>query len=175
MPFSQGHFLAFLGAAIAVGLANCGSAIGVGNAGQVAAGITEEAPSKFSKLLVLQLLPGTQGIYGLLVGFLVLLQVGIFNGGGEYNVLSEAEGLALMAGCIPIGLAGLVSAIYQGKAAIGGMKLVAKNDAALGQSISLAVMVETFAILALLISFLMVFLGVQPGDPSTYVPPVVAP
>ncbi|MGN1096831.1 MAG: permease, partial [Christensenellales bacterium] len=67
---SLGTFFALLGAALAAGLAGSGSAIGIGMAGKAAAGVTAEDPTKFSKCLVLQLLPGTQGIYGLLIAFL---------------------------------------------------------------------------------------------------------
>ena len=67
-----GIVYALLGAAVAVLLAGAGSAIGVGVAGQAAAGVVTEDPGKFAKVLILQLLPGTQGIYGLLVGFIVL-------------------------------------------------------------------------------------------------------
>ena len=64
-----GLVYSLLGAAVAVFLAGAGSALGVGIAGQAAAGVVTEDPSKFAKVLVLQLLPGTQGIYGLLVAF----------------------------------------------------------------------------------------------------------
>lgn len=70
-----------LGAAVAVLWAGAGSSIGVGIAGQAAAGVVTEDPSKFAKVLIMQLLPGTQGIYGLLVGFIVLSKVGLLGGG----------------------------------------------------------------------------------------------
>ena len=74
---NMGVALALLGAAIAALFAGVGSAIGVGIAGQAAAGVVTEDPNKFSKVLVLQLLPGTQGIYGLLIAFITLTQIGI--------------------------------------------------------------------------------------------------
>ena len=156
--FTQGHYLAFIGAALAVILSGIGSSLGVGRAGQLAAGITAENPSTFSKLLVLQLLPGTQGIYGLLVGFLILLRVGAI--GPTLTEVSEVQGMAMIIGAIPVGLIGLISAHYQGKVSEAGMKLLAKRPDALGQAISMAVMVETYAILALLLSFLICFMGV---------------
>ena len=67
-----GLFYALLGAALAVLMAGAGSAIGVGTAGQAAAGVMTEDPSKFAKVLVIQLLPGTQGLYGLLIVFVTL-------------------------------------------------------------------------------------------------------
>ena len=88
----NGIVFALLGAALAVGLAGMGSAQGVGIAGQAAAGVVTEDPNKFAKVLILQLLPGTQGIYGLLVGFLVLSKIGLL-GGGLDTGMSVATGL----------------------------------------------------------------------------------
>ena len=82
----NGIVWALLGAALAVGLACCGSAYGVGVAGQAASGVVTEDPGKFAKVLIMQLLPGTQGIYGLLVAFLVLSKIGIM--GGYYSWLA---------------------------------------------------------------------------------------
>lgn len=76
-----GIVYALLGAAVAVLFAGCGSAIGVGIAGQAASGVVTEDPSKFAKVLIIQLLPGTQGLYGLLVGFITLSKIGILGGG----------------------------------------------------------------------------------------------
>ena len=108
-----GNGWALIGAALAVILAGCGSAYGVGVAGQAAAGVVTEDPSKFAKVLVIQLLPGTQGIYGLLVAFVALSRYGLL--GAASAELSVATGLMVMAACLPIGIVGLVSAIHQGK------------------------------------------------------------
>ncbi len=152
---TQGTFIALLGAALAALLAGIGSAIGVGKAGQAAAGVTSESPDKFSKCLILQLLPGTQGIYGLLVAFIVFIKVELFSGG---IALSMSEGLSIFAGCLPIAFVGLLSAIAQSKVAISGIGLVAKRPEESGKAIILTVMVETYAVLALLVSFLAVFM-----------------
>ena len=152
---TTGTFLALLGAALAAGLAGCGSAIGVGLAGKAASGVVAEDPDKFSKCLVLQLLPGTQGIYGLLIAFLAMLKVILFGGLTE---LSTAGGLIIMAGCLPIGIVGLISGMYQGKAACSAIALTAKRPEESGKGIVMVVMVETYAVLALLVSFLAVFI-----------------
>lgn len=152
---SLGTFLAILGAALAAGLAGIGSAVGVGMAGQAAAGVTAEDPTKFSKCLVLQLLPGTQGIYGLLIAFLVFLKINLF--GGMLSLTLES-GLSLFAGCMPIAIVGLISAIAQAKVAISGIATVAKRPDESGKAIILTVMVETYAVLSLLTSFLAVFI-----------------
>ena len=108
-----GIVYALLGAAVAVLFAGAGSAIGVGIAGQAAAGVVTEDPSKFAKVLIIQLLPGTQGLYGLLVGFITLSKIGIL-GGGALDV-SVSSGLLILAACLPIGIVGLLSGIAQGK------------------------------------------------------------
>lgn len=150
-----GMFFAIIGAALAALLAGIGSAIGVGMAGRAAAGVVSEEPDKFSKCLILQLLPGTQGIYGLLIAFIVFIKVGLFSGG---VALTIEQGLTIMAGCLPLAVVGLLSAVHQGKVAVAGIGLVAKRAEESGKAIIMAVMVETYAILALLISFLAVFM-----------------
>ena len=109
----DGAYIAIIGAAVAAILAGCGSAIGVGIAGQAAAGVTSEDPGKFGKLVLLQLLPGTQGIYGLIIAFLTLLWTGFL--GGEPVQMTALQGWSIVAACAPMGIVGLVSGIYQGK------------------------------------------------------------
>ena len=149
-----GIVYALLGAAVAVFLAGTGSAIGVGIAGQAASGVVTEDPSKFAKVLIMQLLPGTQGIYGLLVGFITLSKVGLL--GGSVADLDVKTGLLILAACLPIGIVGLLSAISQGKTAAAGIGIVAKKPDQFGKAMLFPAMVETYAILALLISILAV-------------------
>ena len=152
-----GLFWAIFGAGLAVLMSGCGSAIGVSIAGQAAAGVTAEDPDKFSKVLVLELLPATQGIYGFIVGFIVFLQVGVL--GGDLKVaMTMQEGLSIFAACLPMAIVGLISAIYQGKAAASSIAMVAKRGEASGKGITLTVMVETYALLALLISCLAILM-----------------
>ena len=101
---SLGVAMALLGAASAALLAGIGSAIGVGMAGEAAAGVVTEDPGKFGKVLVLQLLPGTQGIYGLLIAFITLSNIGILGGSSD---VSFAQGLMYFFACLPMGLVGL--------------------------------------------------------------------
>ncbi len=148
-----GIFFAVLGAALAAGVAGAGSAKGVGIAGQAAAGVVTDDPSQFGRVLVLQLLPGTQGIYGLLIAFIALLNIGIIGGTPETG-MSLAKGLAYFAACMPIAIAGYVSAVFQAKAAVASIALAAKRPDQFGKSMIFPSMVETYAILALLVSFL---------------------
>ena len=150
----NGAYIALIGAALAALMAGCGSAIGVGIAGQAAAGVTGEDPDKFGKCLLLQLLPGTQGIYGLIIAFMVLMQTGLLTG----NVVAwEAiKGWGCVAACTPMAVVVLVSGIYQGRCAAAAISMVGKRSEASGKGLLMTVMVETYALLALLISFLCV-------------------
>ena len=149
-----GLVYALTGAALASLLAGIGSAIGVGLAGRAAAGAVAENPDLFSKVLILQLLPGTQGIYGLLVGFITLAKIGLM-GAGDVEV-TVANGLLILAACLPIAVVGLVSGIHQGKTAAASIGIVAKKPEQFGKAMLFPAMVETYAILALLISILAV-------------------
>ena len=149
-----GIVYALLGAAVAVFLAGAGSALGVGIAGQAASGVMAEDPSKFAKVLILQLLPGPQGLYGLIIGFVTLSKIGLL-GGGPVDV-SVQTGLLILAACLPIGIVGLISGKSQGKTAAAAIGIVAKKPDQFGKAMLFPAMVETYAILALLISFLAV-------------------
>jgi V/A-type H+-transporting ATPase subunit K len=151
-----GQILAFLGAAMAAGLAGIGSAVGVGMAGEALAGLLEEKPDMFGKGLVLQLLPGTQGIYGLLVAFIIVMKVGLL--GGNLLPITTTQGVLLMLGALPVAFVGLFSAIAQAKTVITGISLIGKHEEEQGKAITMGIMVETYAVLSLLISMLIVLL-----------------
>ncbi len=147
-----GVVYAILGAALAALLAGIGSSIGVGLAGRAAAGIVTEDPEKFSKVLILQLLPGTQGIYGLLIAFICLSNIGLL--GGSLKDLTNAQGLSYLMACLPMAFVGLMSAVMQGKTSVAAIGVVAKKPDEFGKAMILPAMVETYAILALLVSIL---------------------
>ncbi len=151
-----GHVFALAGAAIAVALAGTGSAKGVGIAGEASAGVVSENPDYFGRCLVLQALPGTQGIYGLLVAFLIMNKIGIL--GGTLMAVSVEQGLALFCAGFIMGVGGLFSAIAQGKTAAAGIGLVGRRPEESGRAIVMAIMVETYAVLSLLASLLIVLL-----------------
>ena len=148
---NSGLFFALLGAAFATLMAGIGSAIGVGKAGVAASGVLAEEPSLFGKVLIFQLLPATQGIYGLLVGILILSNVGLIGGVKPVSLL---QGMLYFGASLPIAFCGLYSAIYQSKCAVAGIGTVAKKPDQFGKAILMPAMVETYAILALLISML---------------------
>ena len=145
--------MALLGAVLAALMAGIGSAIGVGMAGEAAAGALTEDPSKFGKVLILQLLPGTQGIYGLLIAFLTLSNIGILGGSAD---ISFAKGMLYFFACVPMGCVGLWSAKRQARASVASINLISRKPDQFGKSIILPAMVETYAVLALLVSLLAV-------------------
>lgn len=143
-----GFIIGALGVALAVGMSGIGSAKGVGIAGEAAAGLLSEQPEKFGKALILQLLPGTQGLYGFVIGLLVFLQLS--------PETTFAQGLYLLFSCLPIAIAGLWSGIAQGKVSAAGIQILAKKPEHNTKGLVLAAMVETYALLGFVISFLLV-------------------
>ena len=157
--FSNGTVITIFGAAVAAFLSGAGSAIGVRAGGVAAAGVTSEKPELFGKLLVLQALPGTQGIYGFLTAVLILVTSGLMGGSGAQ--ISVSQGWAYFFSGLPIGILGLVSAIYQGKVAVAAIHMTAKQPESSGKGITMAVLVETYAILGLLVSLLLVLFATK--------------
>ena len=156
----SGSTLMFLAAALAVIPAGMGSAKGVGMVGEASAGLLSEDPSKFGKALILQALPGTQGIYGLITAFLIVFKSGILSGSGvtfeSLQSVTPAQGMYYIAAAFPIAIVGYFSAVKQGRVAAAGISLLAKRPKESGKAITSAALVETYAILALLISLLMI-------------------
>jgi ATP synthase subunit C. len=152
---STGIQLAALGAALAALLAGIGSAYGVHVSGKAAAGVLSEQPELFGKIIVLQALPGTQGVYGFITGIIVLITSGIF--GGTAEAMTVQQGWQYFIACLPIALGGLFSAIYQGHVAASAIHLTAKQPDSSSRGITLTAVVETYAILALLISIVLIF------------------
>ena len=152
-----GAFFGFLGAALAAGLACVGSAKGTGIAGEAGAGLLAEDPSQFSKCMILQVIPGTQGLYGLVVWFFAIFRMGLLS--GTLPVLTIAQGFQYFAACLPMALGGLFSAIAQGRVAAGSINILAKKPDHWAKGMVLCITVEFYAILSLLISFLMIMFG----------------
>ena len=147
----SGMVWAMIGAACAMVFAGIGSAIGVGRAGQASAGLLSKDPSKFGNVLILQLLPATQGLYGFVIAFMVFIKTGFMTSPID---LTTAQGVQMFVLCLPIALVGLGSAIMQSAVAVGGINLIGKQDKQLGRAMTMAVLVEIFAIFAFIISFI---------------------
>lgn len=142
-----GMILGIFGAAIAFLLAGWGSAKAVGMTGEVAAALMVDEPEKFARALILQLLPGTQGLYGFIISILAVAKIS--------PEMSLQSGVSLFLACLPIAVIGLFSAVFQAKVAIAGINILAKNESQSTKGIIFAVMVETYAILGLVCSIIL--------------------
>lgn len=155
MTFSQflvengGYFLTAMGGVLAVALGGTGSSKGCGIAGEAAAGVITEEPEKFGKALILQLLPGTQGLYGFIIGFLTLLKIA--------DAPTVAQGFYLLGMGLFVGLVLMTSGIAQGRVSAAGMQILAKNPEQNTKGIILAAIVETYAILGFVAGIIMLF------------------
>ncbi len=148
-----GLAIAIAGAALSAFLAGTGSAIGIATAAQTADGVLSEDPEKFGRLLILVALPGTQGIYGLLGTFLVIIKLGFV--GGAVQGLTMYQGVQIFFACLPVAIAGLFSALHQGKTCAAGVELTAKRPEQMMKGVIYAAMVETYAIFGLLATILL--------------------
>ena len=142
-----GYALGILGAGLAAFMAGIGSAKGTGIAGEAGAGLVSEDPSKFGKAMILQVIPGTQGLYGFVIWFLAF--------GKLVPGMSVEQGLQVLAACLPIAFGGLLSGIAQGKVAAASVNILAKKPDDWSKGMILCITVEFYAILALLASFMM--------------------
>lgn len=142
-----GYALGIIGAGLAAFLAGIGSAKGTGIAGEAGAGLVAEDPSKFGKAMILQVIPGTQGLYGFVIWFLAF--------GKLVPDMTVAQGLQVMGACLPIAIAGLLSGIAQGKVAAASINILAKKPDDWSKGMILCITVEFYAILGLLASFMM--------------------
>ena len=145
---------ALLGAASAVSLYGIGSSIGIGWVGQASAGAMTEDPENFGRYLILTALPGTQGIYGFVAAFLLLIKINLV--GGAPVALTPTQGWNLFLAALPISILGLVSALHQGKVCAAGVGLTVKRPADSMKAVVLAVFVEFYAVLGLLITIFLV-------------------
>jgi len=148
-----GLAISILGIALAVGLAGIGSAVGVGIAGQASNGVMAENSEHFVPLLLLTALPGTQGIYGFLIGIIGIMKLGML--GKAIVSVSYSQGWSIFFSCLPIAIAGLFSGSHQGKVCATGAYMVSKNPHEFVKPLVMAVFVEFYAVLGLLASLLL--------------------
>lgn len=150
---SFGSVFAIIGAALATAIAGIGSIKGVSGAGQAALGVLREDSSKFGKMLPLMLLPGTQGLYGFIVGFLIMINSGILSGTFDLDLM---HGMLYAAAALPIAISGWLSGIAQGKAAVAAISLVAKDESSFSKGMVAVTLVEIYALLGFIVSLLTV-------------------
>ena len=154
-----GLMYAVAGAAIACFLAGAGSAIGLQIVGSTAAGVLSEDPEKFGKIFLLAVLPSTQGFYGFIIAIIIILKLGLF--GGEGVSLTAVQGLQIMFSALPVGVVGLISGMHQGRVCAAGVEMAAKQPESAMRPVIYGVMVETYAVLGLVISFLLIMFGIK--------------
>lgn len=143
-----GFVIAMIGVALCVILCGIGSSIGLYKTGTAAAGVLGEDPKKFGKVLVLVLLPATQGIYGFIIG--------IIASGTVAEGITLSQGWALFGAVLPMAISGLLTGIFQGKSAVNCIYAVGKQDSLGGKLIIYPAMIEFYAILGLIISIMLV-------------------
>jgi len=161
-----GMILALVAAGLAALLPGIGSAIGIGIAGRTAAGVLSEKPERYGQMFIMVVLPGTQGFYGFLAAFFVMLNLGFFGGAGLPQMTVTLGVEALMA-CMPIMFAGLISAVLQGRVCAGGILMAAKKpEMAFKAGVVYAVMVEIYAVLGLLVTILILRFGISWPTPA---------
>ncbi|HAW60062.1 MAG TPA: V-type ATP synthase subunit K [Actinobacteria bacterium] len=156
----NGYQWAVLAAGLSAIFGGIGSCIGITSAAKLSAGVLSEDPEKFGGLLVLSILPGTQGIYGFITAVLVVVFFGLLGGAGRDIVL--AQGLRIFLACLPVMAMCLISAIFQGIVSTAGVGLVAKRGEEAGKGMVLSALVETYAVLSLIVS-LFLLMSVKAG------------
>ncbi|MDG6218426.1 MAG: V-type ATP synthase subunit K [Candidatus Thermoplasmatota archaeon] len=150
---NQNKTMVILGCALAIGIAGISSAIGLALAGSSAIAVTAEKPNLFGKCLVLQVLPMTQSVYGLLTAILLMLGAGLL-GGGETVIVGSLAGMGSVWIGLAVGLTG-ISAINQGMVASSSISAVGRNPDVAARGIIFTVMPETIAIFGLLVGILL--------------------
>lgn len=143
-----GFVFGAIGVALAVILSGIGSSRGVGSAGEAAAALTKEQPEKFGLALVLQMLPATQGLYGFVIGLLIVINL-------TTNLDPSTGWYYLIAG-LPVGFTGLTSGTLQGRVSVAAMQILAQKPEHTTKGIIYSAMVETYAILGFVISLMMI-------------------
>ena len=144
----MGQIIGIIGVAVCVLLCGIGSALGLYKTGTAAAGVLGEDPKKFGKVLVLVLLPATQGIYGFIIG--IIASSSLAAG------MTVWQGWALFGAGMPMALSGLITGIFQGKSAVNCIYAVGKQESLGGKLIIYPAMIEFYAILGLIISIMLV-------------------
>jgi V/A-type H+-transporting ATPase subunit K len=155
-----GMALALTGAGMAALLSGIGSSVGINISSKAATSILSEKPERYGQFFIMVVLPGTQGFYGFLAGFIVMLRLNFFP--GPVPEVPVKLGLQILAACLPVAFAGLVTAIYQGKVAASGIIMAAKRpEMAFKAGVVYAVMVEIYAILGLLTTLFILQFGIK--------------
>lgn len=146
--------LLLLGIGLAMGIAGIASSAGIGIAGSTASGAAAEKPDLKVKMMMLESLPMTQGVYGLVISIFLLRAL------GNASVMSQqAVGFAGLAVGITYGLSS-ISAVPQGIIASSSISATARNSEIFGFSMIYTVISETLALFGLIAAlFIMMYTG----------------
>ena len=148
-----GLIFSIAGAVIVMVISGIGSAIGVALAGQAAAGVMTEDPEKFGRMIPLVGIPGTQGFYGFLIGFLVLNKLNLL--AAQIKIPTLSQGIQILTICAVVSLVESISAVWQGKVSVSSIHIIAKKPEEAGKALVLPIFVEIYAILGLATGFLL--------------------
>lgn len=155
----SGMHWALLGAAVAMIGGGAGSSMGITYVANVAGGILTDMPDRFGPLLPLVVIPGTQGIYGFITAVLVAF---VMKPSSGWEALPGWLGFLIFLACLPVCFVGFVSGMYQGLTAAGAAGMVAKRREEMGRALVLPALVETYAVLSLIITILSFFVIIRP-------------
>lgn len=148
--------LLILGCAIAVGVSGISAATGLTFSGSAAVAVAAEKPNVGSKLIVLQVLPMTQSVYGLLTAILMLMGSGLLGGSAKATMADPVIGPAAIFIGLVVALTS-TSAINQGILASSSISAVGRNPDVFTKGVIYTVTTETMAIFGLLTAiFIMV-------------------
>ncbi len=145
-----GYAWAVIGIALCMGLCGAGSALGLYKTGSTAAGVLAEDPKKFGKVMVLVLLPATQGIYGFIIG---IIGTSVLS-----SVVTAADGLIVLGACMAMAITGLITGYLQGKTSANCICAVGKEESLSGRLIIYPAMIEFYAILGLIIAIMLMMI-----------------
>ncbi len=143
---NTGYIIGLVGVALCVILCGIGSTLGLYKTGTTAAGVLSEDPKKFGKVMLLVLLPATQGIYGFIIALIA--------SGSLASVTTVAQGWSVFAAVMPMTLSGIITGFFQGKSASNCIKAVGKQETLGGKLVIYPAMIEFYAILGLIISII---------------------
>lgn len=143
---------ALLGGGLAAIMGGIASAIAITIASATVSGIVTEDGEKFGKLLPIAAMPGTQGVYGFIAAVLVLIFFNLLGGTAD---LTGREGFSVFLACLPVMVLCTVTAIYQGKTGATAAAIVARRSEDSGKALIFPALVETYAVLSLIVTVLM--------------------
>lgn len=141
--------LAYVGMAVMLGLTCVGSAMGVVIGGNAVVASLKKNPDIFGSGMILAALPSTQGLYGFAAFFMLNSSLQGINEG-----LTWVAGLAVFAAALALGIAGLISAIHQGRLVANGITEMGNGHDVFSSTLILAVFPELYAILTFACTFL---------------------